>query len=80
MKVDALASLAARGGGDGDVDGAVDGFEELPKHCSGGVAQNSAGTTSENRGHEASVKVWGAVSHGVNAVVNTVELSLCGPL
>jgi hypothetical protein len=57
------------------VDGAVDGFEELPKRCGGGVTEDRAGTTSEHCSHEASVKMWGSVSHDVDALVDAIQLS-----
>lgn len=53
MEVDASASLAAGGGRDGEVDWTVDWIEGLPENRGGGVAENGAGVTCENRCHKA---------------------------
>jgi hypothetical protein len=74
VEVDSGAALAARGGWDRDVDGSVDGFEELPEDGGGGVAEDSALAAGENGGHEAGVEVRGAMTYGVDAVVDAVEL------
>jgi len=58
------------------VDGTVDWIEELPKNRGRGVTENRAIATSENRGHEAGLEIRGAVSHGVDALVDSVEMTI----
>lgn len=57
------------------MDRSFDGFEELPKNRSGGVTQNRPFTAGENRGHEAPVEAQAAVTHCVDASVDSVELA-----
>ncbi len=59
--------------GRGDVDGAVDWLQELPKDCRGGVAQDGMFAASEHRRHEAAVEAEAAVADGVDAAVDSVE-------
>jgi len=56
------------------VDGAVDWFQQLPERRGGVVAQDSALTTGENRRHPAPVPARRAVTDGVDAAVEAVEL------
>jgi hypothetical protein len=62
------------------VDWAFEGVEELPENSCGGVAQDGALAAGENRGHEAGVEVRSAVSHGVDAVVDAVEVAIANRL
>jgi len=57
------------------VDWAFEGFEELPKHCGGAVAEDGALAAGENGGHEAAVEAQAAVADGVDALVDAVQLS-----
>jgi hypothetical protein len=80
VEVDSAALLASRGAWDRDVDWSFKWVEELPEDRGGGVAQDRLGTASENCGHEASVEVRCAVSHGVDALVDAVEVALAKAL
>jgi hypothetical protein len=73
VEVDSFSWLTARGGGDGDVDRAFDGFEELPKDRGGGVAEDSTLAAGKNGGHEAPVQAQAPVAHGVDTSVDAVE-------
>jgi hypothetical protein len=75
VELDSEALLATRGRGDRDVDGAFDGIEELPKHRGGDVAEDGAFAISENGGHEAPMEAQASVAHGVDAVMDAVELA-----
>jgi hypothetical protein len=75
VQVDAGTAGAAGGMGRGDVDGAVDGFEEVPEHDGGGVAEDRVLAAGEECGHEAAVEGEAAVPHGVDAAVDAVELA-----
>jgi hypothetical protein len=61
------------------VDRAVDGFEELPEDRGGGVAQDRTVTAGEDRRHEAGSMAGSAVSHRVDATVNSMELATLNP-
>ena len=79
MKVDAGTAGAAGGSGRGDVDGAVDGFEEVPEDDGGGVAEDRVLAAGEDGGHETAVEAQALVSHGVDASVYAVELAALHP-
>ena len=49
--------------------------EELPEDRGRGVAKDNVGTASEHRGHEAAVEAQASVAYGVDALVDSVELS-----
>lgn len=72
MEVDSAAALETGGRWDGDVNGAVEGFQEPPKDGSGAVTHHRALSTSENRRHEAAVETQAAVTYGVDALVDSV--------
>jgi hypothetical protein len=57
------------------VDRAVDGFEELPEGGGGGVAEDGFGAAGEDGSHETRVEVRGAVPHGVDALVDAIQLT-----
>ena len=79
MEANPAARAAAGGGWDRDVDRAGDGLEELPEHRGGGVAEDGAGATGEDGGHEAAVEAETSVTHGVNAVVDAMEPTMLDP-
>jgi hypothetical protein len=71
--VDAAPSVAAGGGRDGDVDGAVERFKQLPKRSSGAVAQYRSFSTSEHRSHPACMVAGSTVSDRVDAAVKAMQ-------
>jgi hypothetical protein len=73
VEVDAALLLAARGGWDGDVDEALDWFEELPEDGGGDVAQGGSVAAGEHSSHEAAVEAESGVADGVDAAVDAVE-------
>jgi len=75
MEVDAWAAGTAGGGRDGDVDGAVDRAQELPKDRGGGVADDCAVATGEHRRHEAAMEAQAAVADCVDAAMDAVKLA-----
>jgi len=78
--MDASACLASGGGGDRDVDWALDWIEELPENGCRDVAQDRALAAGEDGGREAGVEVRGAVAHGVDALVEAVEVTIASRL
>lgn len=79
MKVDAALGSAAVGGGDRDVDGPADRFEELPKRRRGVVAQNRSVAASEDCGHPTSVPTRSSVSDRVDAAVEAMKTPVSHP-
>jgi len=61
------------------VDGAVDWLQEPPEDGGGGVAEDGSLAAGEDRGHEAAVEREPAMSHGVDALVNTHQLPFANP-
>jgi hypothetical protein len=61
------------------VDRAVDGLQELPEDRGGDVAEDRTVAAGENRGHEAGTMARCAVSHHVDAVVNSVKKAALHP-
>jgi hypothetical protein len=56
------------------MDRSVDGLQQVPENRSGPVAEDRALAAGENGAHEAAVEAQAAVSHGVDAAVNAVEM------
>jgi hypothetical protein len=80
VEVDSAATYAAGGGGDGDVDRAVDWAQELPEGRGGGVTQYCSFTACENRGHPAAVVSRSAVPHRVDPTVEAMQTPSPRPL
>jgi hypothetical protein len=74
VDVDAGAFLEARGGENRDMDGSVDGFQQLPKRGGGVVAQDRSVTAGEDGRHPACVPTWSAVAYRVDAAVEAMQL------
>jgi len=79
VDVDAAAGLEAVGARNRDVDGAFDGFEELPERGGGVVAEDCSVPASENRGHPAPVPTRSAMTHCVDAAVEAVQAPTAHP-
>jgi hypothetical protein len=75
VQVDAGALAAAGGGWDGDVDGAVEGFQELPEDGGGAVAEDGALAAGKHRGHKATVEAQSPMADGVDPAMDAMELS-----
>jgi hypothetical protein len=75
--MDSAAILETGGGGDGDVDGTVEGAQEAPEDDCGAVAENSALTASEHRRHPAAVETQTSMSHRINPPVHAMQLTPC---
>ena len=74
MEADAAATQATRGGGHGDMDGAIERTQELPERRGGVVAQHRSLSASEDCGHPALAMRNGEGTEGVNAVMNAMQL------
>lgn len=61
------------------MDGAVDGFEELPEDGGRGVTEDGPGPAGENRRHEAGTVARSVVADGVDAAVNSKEPATLNP-
>lgn len=57
------------------MDRAFDRFEEAPEGRGGAVAQDRALATGEHSGHPAPMPAEASVSHGVDAAVDSVQLT-----
>jgi hypothetical protein len=58
------------------VDRVIEWAQELPKNRSGGVTQNRTVAAGEDRGHEAPVEAQATVADGVDALVDSVEMTI----
>lgn len=76
VEVDSGALLEARGGWDGDVDGAVEWLQETPENRGGAVAENRAITAGENSSHEAPVEAEAPVAHRIDTLMKAVKTTL----
>ena len=69
-----MACLAAEGGGDRDVDDAIDRAQELPERRGRVMTQYRPLPTSEHSGHPTPVPTWREVTHRVHTAVEAVQL------
>jgi hypothetical protein len=79
VEVYAALGLSPTRGGDRDVNGTLDRFEEPPECRGGVVAEGCALSTREDRRHPAPVPARSAVADRVDAAVEAVELPLRDP-